>query len=66
MVKIIPRGNCEALKAEVGDEILLVEYGGSNGTVDYIKNFWIEEVANQAEFLKKQTTYRTDKSLREG
>ena len=65
-MKLIPRGNYEALKAEVGDEILLVEYGGSNGTVDYIKNFWIEEVANQAEFLKKQTTYRTDKSLREG
>ena len=66
MVKIIPRGNYEALKAEVGDEILPVEYGGSNGTVDDIKNFWIEEVDNQAEFLKKQTTYRTDESLREG
>ena len=46
-MKLIPRGNYEALKAEVDDEILPVEYGGSNGIVDDITIFWIIEVDNQ-------------------
>ena len=66
MVRILPKGNYEALKDELGEEILPAEYGGKNETVDDIKNFWIEETNKHPEFLKKQQSYRTDETLRPG
>jgi len=66
MVKILPKGNYDALKEELGEDILPVEYGGKNGAIDDIKDFWKEELNKHPEFLKKQTTYRTDESLRPG
>jgi len=66
MIKILPRGDYDTLKQEVGEDILPIEYGGTNGSVEEIKDFWKEEVIKQSEFLKTQTTYKTDESLRPG
>ena len=66
MIKILPKGDYEALKEELGEEILPAEYGGKNGTVNEIKDFWKEELNKHPEFLKKQTTYKTDESVRPG
>ena len=66
MIKILPKGDYEALKEEVGEDILPVEYGGKNESVEEIKNFWKEEITKNGDFLKKQTAYKTEESLRPG
>ena len=66
---IRPLGHSEAqqtLIEEVGQEILPQEYGGTNGTVQDLVDFWREEVPKHEDFLQRQTLYKTDESLREG
>eukprot|EP00092_Neocalanus_flemingeri_P067667 GFUD01082623.1.p1 GENE.GFUD01082623.1~~GFUD01082623.1.p1 ORF type:complete len:153 (-),score=36.03 GFUD01082623.1:11-469(-) len=66
MIKILPKGDYKALKAELGEDILPAEYGGKNGSVEDIKDFWKEEITKHADYLKKQPTYKTNESLRPG
>ena len=66
---IRPLGHSEVqptLIEEVGEEILPEEYGGTNGTVQDLVDFWREEVPKHEDFLQRQTFYKTDESLREG
>ena len=56
----------KTLLEEVGEEILPKEYGGTNGTVEDLVDFWREEVPKHEDFLQRQTLYKTDESLRDG
>ena len=51
---------------EVGEEILPEEYGGTNGSISDLVQFWKEEVHNHTDFLHQQTLQKTDESLRPG
>jgi len=66
MIKVLPKGDHECLKENLGEEILPTEYGGKNGSVEDIKDFWKEEMIKHTDFFKKQTTYKADESLRPG
>ena len=64
-----PLGYTEAqqtLIEELGEEILPQEYGGTNGTVEDLVDFWREEVPKHEDFLRRQTLYKTDETQRDG
>ena len=56
----------QILIEEVGEDILPREYGGTNGTVENLVDFWREEVPKHEDFLQRQTLYKTDETLRDG
>jgi len=59
-------GDLTALHQDVGTEILPVEYGGSNGTLKELADFWKAEVTANKESLLTMSQYRTDESRRPG
>ena len=58
------QSNIDIFLQEVGEDILPAELGGNNGTIDDIKEFWMEELPKHSAFLTKVTKYKTDESRR--
>merc|ERR1712012_599675 len=49
-----PQGDYSGLVEDLGKDILPVEYGGTNGSVEDLAQFWRKEVEASAEWLKTQ------------
>ncbi|XP_069978324.1 alpha-tocopherol transfer protein-like isoform X2 [Penaeus vannamei] len=56
----------ESLHKEIPKEILPVEYGGTNGTIEEIKNYWIQRVDARRDWLLEDEKYGVDESKRPG
>ncbi|XP_047477055.1 alpha-tocopherol transfer protein-like isoform X2 [Penaeus chinensis] len=56
----------ESLHKEIPKEILPVEYGGTNGTVEDIKNYWLQRVDARRDWLLEDEKYGVDESKRPG
>ncbi|XP_063607482.1 alpha-tocopherol transfer protein-like isoform X2 [Penaeus indicus] len=56
----------ESLHKEVPKEILPAEYGGTNGTVEDIKNYWLQRVDARRDWLLEDEKYGVDESKRPG
>ncbi|XP_042874965.1 alpha-tocopherol transfer protein-like isoform X2 [Penaeus japonicus] len=56
----------ESLHKEVPKEILPVEYGGTNGTIEEIKNYWLQRVDARRDWLLEDEKYGVDESKRPG
>jgi len=63
---IHPQGDYTGLVEELGKDILPTEYGGTNGCLDDLTKFWKAEVEASQEWLKLQTTYKSEENLRQG
>jgi len=61
-----PRGSLEQLHEDIGVELLPKEYGGTNGTLEELKDYWKQQVEDNRDWLIQQTTYKTDESKRPG
>jgi len=59
-------GDMTALIEELGEEVLPAEYGGSNGTLKELADFWKAEVTANREALMANCEYKTDESKRPG
>ena len=58
--------NCPVLLADLGEEILPVEYGGTNSNTRDLTEFWLEEMVRQSAWLAGEVQYRTDETARVG
>ncbi|KAK3865838.1 hypothetical protein Pcinc_028582 [Petrolisthes cinctipes] len=56
----------ESLYKEVPRDILPVEYGGTNGTIEEIKNHWLQRVDARRDWLLEDEKYCVDESKRPG
>jgi len=61
-----PQGDYSGLVEDLGKDILPVEYGGTNGCLDELTKFWKKEVEASQDWLKIQTTYKSEENLRPG
>jgi len=61
-----PQGDYSGLVDDLGKEILPTEYGGTNGCLDELTKFWKREVEASHDWLKLQTTYKSEENLRQG
>merc|ERR1719334_363778 len=59
-------GDFTGIVEDIGKDILPVEYGGTNGTLEELKDYWITKVEENKEELKKLSTFKTDESKRPG
>ena len=58
--------NCPVLVAELGEEILPAEYGGTNTDTGALTQFWVEEMVKQSAWLAGELQFRTDETARVG
>ncbi|XP_050697212.1 alpha-tocopherol transfer protein-like isoform X6 [Eriocheir sinensis] len=56
----------ESLYKEVPRDILPVEYGGTNGTVEEIKNYWLQRLDARRDWLLEDEKFCVDESKRPG
>jgi len=59
-------GNLEKLHEDVGLDILPVEYGGSNGTIEELTKYWKKKVEDNRSNLMKLSKFKTDEAKRPG
>jgi len=61
-----PQGDYTSLLEDLGEDILPMEYGGTNGCLEELAKFWKKEVEASQDWLKLQTTYKSEENLRRG
>ena len=59
-------GDLTKLHEDIGREILPIEYGGTNGTLEELRVYWKNEVERNRDWLIEQTKYKTDEAKRPG
>ena len=60
------KGDLSKMQEDLGLDILPKEYGGTNGTVEELTKYWIEEVDRNREWLIEQNKFKTDETKRPG
>lgn len=55
----------ESLYTEIPKELLPVEYGGENGTIQDLIQYWEEKIRQYREYLLEEAKYGTDESKRQ-
>ena len=58
--------NCPELVADLGEEILPAEYGGTNRNIADLTEFWLREMERQSDWLAGELQFRTDETARVG
>lgn len=66
MNQIISREENSLIVEALGSEILPVEYGGTNDSVEQHITFWKEQMDINRDWLQAQTKYKTDEIKRKG
>ena len=61
-----PKGDMSKMQEDLGLDILPKEYGGTNGTLEELTNFWLEEIEKNRDWLMEQTKFKTDEAKRPG
>jgi len=61
-----PKGDLSKMQEDLGLDILPKEYGGTNGTVAELTQFWMGEMENNRDWLMQQTKFKTDETKRPG
>ncbi|XP_023321804.1 retinol-binding protein pinta [Eurytemora carolleeae] len=60
------KGSLEKLHQHLGTEVLPKEYGGSNGSVEELVDYWKREVEQNRDWLMEQPRYKSDEKKRPG
>lgn len=66
MNQIISREDSMKIVEALGSDILPVEYGGTNESVDQHITFWKDQMNINKDWLHQQTKYKTDETKRKG
>jgi len=61
-----PKGDLSKMQEDVGLDILPKEYGGTNGTIAELTDYWVKQMDDKREWLIEQTKYKTDEAKRPG
>eukprot|EP00092_Neocalanus_flemingeri_P023117 GFUD01025065.1.p1 GENE.GFUD01025065.1~~GFUD01025065.1.p1 ORF type:complete len:185 (-),score=61.12 GFUD01025065.1:187-702(-) len=61
-----PKGDMSKMQEDLGLDILPKEYGGTNGTVEELTNYWLGEIEKNRDWLIEQTKFKTDEAKRPG
>jgi len=61
-----PKGDLSKMQEDVGLDILPKEYGGTNGTIAELTDYWVKEMDEKRDWLIEQTKYKTDEAKRPG
>jgi len=61
-----PKGDYSKMQADLGLEVLPKEYGGTNTSLDELRDYWIDEIDNRREWLLEQPKFKTDEKKRPG
>jgi len=61
-----PKGDLSKMQEDVGLDILPKEYGGTNGTIAELTDYWVKQMDEKREWLIEQTQYKTDEAKRPG
>lgn len=61
-----PKEDYTNLHESVGKEVLPQEYGGTNGTIAQLTDYWKQEMETNKAWLMDQTKYKTDERKRPG
>jgi len=64
--KVHLKGDYTQLYEDIGKEVLPVEYGGSNGSLEDIQKNWKEKVMMKNEWFKEQSKFKSDETKRPG
>lgn len=56
--------NMEAVHKYIPKHLLPVEYGGENGTIQDLVEYWEKKVLSYRDFLLEEATFGTDESKR--
>ena len=58
--------NSSVILADLGEEILPAEYGGTNRNTGELTEFWRGEMIRQSAWLEREIQFRTDETVRAG
>jgi len=61
-----PKGDLSKMQEDVGLDILPKEYGGTNGTIDELTDYWMKRMEEKRDWLMEQTKFKTDETKRPG
>ena len=61
-----PKGDYSKMQEELGLEVLPKEYGGTNVSLELLKDFWIDQMDQKRDWLMEQNKYKTDEKKRPG
>ena len=61
-----PVGDLSAMQADLGLEVLPKEYGGTNTSLEELREVWAEEAERKRDWLMDQPRYKTDEKKRPG
>jgi len=59
-------GDLTKIQEDLGKDVLPVEYGGNNGTLEELKAYMAKKVEEEADFLKNISKFKTDEAKRPG
>jgi hypothetical protein len=61
-----PKGDLSMMQEDVGLEILPKEYGGTNGTIAELTDYWMKKMEEKRDWLIEQPKFKTDEAKRPG
>ena len=54
------------MQEDLGLEVLPKEYGGTNTSLDELREYWIDEIDKKRDWLLEQPKFKTDEKKRPG
>lgn len=60
------KGDFSKLHEDLGKDVLPKEYGGNNGSIQELTDYWRTQVESCGDWLEEQTNYKTKEDLRPG
>jgi len=61
-----PKGDYSKMQEDLGLEVLPKEYGGTNTSLDELREYWIDEIDKKRDWLLEQPKFKTDEKKRPG
>lgn len=65
LLQLIIHSDVESLYKEIPKEMLPVEYGGNNGTIDDLVKYWQNKIVEYRDYLLEEAQFGTDESKRQ-
>jgi len=61
-----PVGDYSKMQEDLGLEVLPTEYGGTNVSMSELRDYWIDQMDKNRDWLMEQSKYKTDEKKRPG
>jgi len=61
-----PVGDYSKVQEDLGLEVLPTDFGGTNASLSELRDYWIDQMERNRDWLMEQSKYKTDESKRPG